>query len=66
MKGERNPIGGATIKRLFCTVPPAILAQWQAKTELVVAARTASRKNGKEVFDKYRALYAEAAAERRR
>ena len=45
------------------TVPPAALAKWQAKTESVVAAWADSRKNGKQVLDKYRALYAQAAAE---
>jgi TRAP-type C4-dicarboxylate transport system substrate-binding protein len=45
------------------TVPPEALAKWQTKTEPVVAAWADSRKNGKEVLDKYRALYAQAAAE---
>ena len=45
------------------TVPPVALAKCQAKTEPVVAAWADGRKNGKEVFDKYRALYARAAAE---
>ena len=33
------------------------------KTEPVVAAWADGRKNGKEVLDKYRALYVQAAAE---
>jgi hypothetical protein len=45
------------------SVPPEALAKWQTKTEPVVAAWADSRKNGKEVLDKYRALYAQAAAE---
>jgi TRAP-type C4-dicarboxylate transport system substrate-binding protein len=45
------------------TVPPEALAKWQAKTEPVVAAWADGRKNGKEVLDKYRALYTQAAAE---
>lgn len=44
-------------------VPAADMAKWQAKVEPVVAEWAASRKNGKEVLDKYRALYAQAAAE---
>jgi hypothetical protein len=39
------------------TVPPEALAQWTAKTEPVVTAWSDGRKNGKEVLDKYRALY---------
>jgi TRAP-type C4-dicarboxylate transport system substrate-binding protein len=45
------------------TVPPESFAKWQAKTEPVVTAWTESRKNGKDVLEKYRALYAQAAAE---
>src|SRR5215469_12865054 len=45
------------------TVSPEALAKWQAKTEPVVAAWADGRKNGKEVLEKYRALYAQAAAE---
>jgi len=45
------------------TVPPAALAKWTAKTEPVVAAWADGRKNGKEVLEKYRALYEQAAAE---
>jgi TRAP-type C4-dicarboxylate transport system substrate-binding protein len=45
------------------TVPAADMAKWVAKTEPVVNDWAASRKNGKEVLDKYRALYAQAAAE---
>lgn len=45
------------------TVPAADMAKWVAKTEPVVAEWAASRKNGKAVLDKYRELYAQAAAE---
>lgn len=45
------------------TVPPEALAKWTAKTEPVVAAWADGRKNGKEVLDKYRTLYAQAAGE---
>jgi len=45
------------------TVPPAALAKWRTKTEPVVAAWADGRKNGKEVLEKYRSLYAQAEAE---
>ena len=45
------------------TVPDAAMAQWQAKVKPVVDEWAASRKNGKAVLDKYRELYAQAAAE---
>lgn len=45
------------------TVPPADLAKWTKLTEPVVEAWAASRKNGQQVLDKYRALYAQAEAE---
>jgi TRAP-type C4-dicarboxylate transport system substrate-binding protein len=45
------------------TVPPEAFAKWEAKTEPVVTAWAESRKNGKEVLEKYRAFYAQAAAE---
>ncbi len=44
-------------------VPAAALAKWKAKAEPIVAEWAAGRKNGKEVLDKFRALYAEAEAE---
>lgn len=46
------------------TVPAAELAQWSAKAEPVVTAWAESRKNGKEVLAKFRALYVAAEAER--
>jgi TRAP-type C4-dicarboxylate transport system substrate-binding protein len=45
------------------SVPAEAMAKWEARTEPVVTAWAESRKNGKEVLDKYRALYAQAAAE---
>jgi TRAP-type C4-dicarboxylate transport system substrate-binding protein len=45
------------------TVPLEALAKWQTKTEPVVAAWADGRKNGKEVLEKYRALYAQAEGE---
>ncbi len=45
------------------TVPPADLAKWATKTEPVVQAWAASRKNGAQAVEKYRTLYAEAAKE---
>lgn len=45
------------------TVPAADLAQWEAKVKPVVDDWAAGRKNGQAVLDKYRQLYAEAAAE---
>jgi TRAP-type transport system periplasmic protein len=44
-------------------VPPEAMKKWQAKTEPVVTAWAEGRKNGKEVLDKYRALYAQAEGE---
>jgi TRAP-type transport system periplasmic protein len=44
-------------------VPAAALAKWKARAEPVVAEWATSHKNGKEVLDKFRALYAEAAAD---
>lgn len=58
---SRRGDGGAGTENL--TVPPEAFAKWQAKTEPVVAAWADSRKNGKEVLEKYRTLYAQAAAE---
>jgi TRAP-type C4-dicarboxylate transport system substrate-binding protein len=45
------------------TVPPEAFSRWEAKTEPVVTAWAESRKNGREVLEKYRALYAQAVAE---
>jgi TRAP-type C4-dicarboxylate transport system substrate-binding protein len=45
------------------TVPAAAMAKWQKEVQPVVDQWAASRKNGREVLDKYRALYAQAAAE---
>lgn len=45
------------------TVPDAAMKQWEAKVKPVVDDWAASRKNGKDVLDKYRELYAQAAAE---
>jgi hypothetical protein len=45
------------------TVPAAAMAKWQEEVQPVVDQWAASRKNGREVLDKYRALYAQAAAE---
>jgi TRAP-type C4-dicarboxylate transport system substrate-binding protein len=45
------------------SVPAADLAKWEAKTEPVVQAWAQGRKNGPQVLEKYRALYAEAAKE---
>jgi TRAP-type C4-dicarboxylate transport system substrate-binding protein len=45
------------------SVPPEVLAKWTAKTEPVVTAWADSRKNGKEVLAKYRALYAQVESE---
>jgi len=44
------------------TVPPATLEKWRTKAEPVVTAWADSRQDGKAVLDKFRALYAEAAA----
>ena len=46
------------------TLPPAVLALWAAKAEPVVTAWAQSRTNGQAVLDKFRELYAEAAAGR--
>jgi TRAP-type transport system periplasmic protein len=43
-------------------VPPAVLEKWRAKAEPVVTAWAESRKAGQAVAEKFRALYAEAAA----
>ncbi|HEY3920338.1 MAG TPA: TRAP transporter substrate-binding protein [Stellaceae bacterium] len=45
------------------TVPAADMAKWEAKVKPVVDQWAASRKNGQAVLDKYRTLYAQAAAE---
>jgi TRAP-type C4-dicarboxylate transport system substrate-binding protein len=45
------------------TVPDVDMKKWVAKTEPVVTAWADGRKNGKAVLDKYRELYAQAAAE---
>src|SRR5579875_1969841 len=63
---EANAIRAAVLAepgQKTVTVPDADMKKWEEKIEPVVDEWAASRKNGKEVLDKYRQLYAQAAAE---